>query len=34
MDELTTIETRRHPVTTTYHGVDVTDEYTWLEDAA
>ena len=34
MDELTTIETRRHPVTTTYHGVDVTDDYTWLEDAA
>ena len=33
MDELTTIETARHPVTTTYHGVDVTDDYTWLEDA-
>ena len=34
MDELTTIETRRHAVTATYHGVDVTDDYTWLEDAA
>ena len=33
MDEPTTIETARHPVTTTYHGVDVTDDYTWLEDA-
>ena len=34
MDELTTIETRRRAATTTYHGVDVTDDYTWLEDAA
>lgn len=26
------IETPREPVTTTYHGVSVTDEYRWLED--
>ena len=34
MDELTTIETPRHPVTKTYQGVDVTDDYAWLEDAS
>jgi prolyl oligopeptidase len=27
-----TIETRREPVTTTYHGVEVVDDYQWLED--
>jgi prolyl oligopeptidase len=26
------IETPREPVTTTYHGVDVTEDYRWLED--
>lgn len=25
---------RRRPVTTTYHGVEVTEDYRWLEDAA
>ncbi len=34
MDELATIETIRHPVTMTYQGVDVTDDYSWLENAA
>jgi prolyl oligopeptidase len=34
MDEPTRIETMRRPVRTTYHGVDVTDDYAWLEDAA
>ncbi len=33
MNELPTIETVRRPVTTTYHGIDVTDDYAWLEDA-
>ena len=28
------VDTARDTVTTTYHGVDVTDEYQWLEDAA
>ncbi|HEU4356313.1 MAG TPA: prolyl oligopeptidase family serine peptidase [Actinomycetota bacterium] len=34
MAELDRIETHRVPVTTTYHGVEVTEEYRWLEDAA
>jgi prolyl oligopeptidase len=32
--EPTTIETVRQPMTTTYHGVDVTEDYRWLEDAS
>ncbi|MGZ4131689.1 MAG: prolyl oligopeptidase family serine peptidase [Actinomycetota bacterium] len=28
------VETMRVPVTTTYHGVEVTEDYRWLEDAA
>jgi prolyl oligopeptidase len=28
------IEATRLPVTTTYHGLDVTEDYRWLEDAA
>jgi prolyl oligopeptidase len=32
MTALTTVETPRIPVTSTYHGVDVTEEYRWLED--
>jgi prolyl oligopeptidase len=34
MTDLTTVETVRRPVTHTYHGIDVTDDYEWLEDAA
>jgi prolyl oligopeptidase len=34
MSDLPTIDTPREPVTTTYHGVDVTDDYRWLEDAS
>lgn len=31
--ELSEVETMRVPVTTPYHGVDVTEDYRWLEDA-
>lgn len=34
MGDLSRIETARRPVTTTYHGVEVTEDYRWLEDAA
>jgi len=34
MVEVNTIEAKRVPVTTTYHGVDVTEDYRWLEDAS
>lgn len=34
MADLTSIETTRQPVTTTYHDVEVTEEYRWLEDAS
>ena len=33
MTELNQIGTRREPVTTTYHGIEVTEDYRWLEDA-
>jgi prolyl oligopeptidase len=33
MNEIASVETRREPETTTYHGTDVTEEYRWLEDA-
>ncbi|MGZ4125501.1 MAG: prolyl oligopeptidase family serine peptidase [Actinomycetota bacterium] len=33
MTDLTTIETMRRPVGHTYQGVEVTDDYEWLEDA-
>lgn len=32
MDLAPSIETPRVPITFTYHGVDVTDDYRWLED--
>src|SRR6188472_2470116 len=34
MTALPVIQTPRVPVTTTYHGVAVTEEYRWLEDAS
>lgn len=34
MTPLPTVETPRIPVTTSYHGVDVTEEYRWLEDGS
>jgi prolyl oligopeptidase len=34
MTQLPVVETPRIPATTTYHGVDVTEEYRWLEDAS
>ena len=33
MTALPTVPTPRIPVTTTYHGVEVTEDYRWLEDA-
>lgn len=33
MAEISAVETIRMPVTTTYHGVEVTEDYRWLEDA-
>ncbi len=34
MTGLPTVDTPRVPVTTTYHGTDVTEEYRWLEDGS
>lgn len=34
MADITRIETTRQPVTTKYHGVAVTDDYRWLEEAS
>lgn len=34
MTTLPTVETPRIPVTTSYHGVDVTENYRWLEDGS
>ena len=34
MQALETIETPKAPVSSTYHGVMVTEDYRWLEDAA
>ncbi len=34
MTELPPVGTARIPVTSTYHGVDVTEDYRWLEDAS
>ncbi|MGH3282580.1 MAG: hypothetical protein ACRDNW_26080, partial [Trebonia sp.] len=34
MDGLPSVRAARVPVTDTFHGVDVTEEYRWLEDAS
>jgi len=34
MTQLPTVEAPRIPVTSTYHGVDVTEDYRWLEDGS
>ncbi len=34
MTQLPVVETPRIPVTTGYHGVDVTEEYRWLEESS
>jgi prolyl oligopeptidase len=34
MTTFPTVETPRIPVTTSYHGVDVTEDYRWLEDGS
>lgn len=34
MNELPSVRAARIPVTGTYHGVDVTEDYQWLEDAS
>jgi prolyl oligopeptidase len=34
MTELPLVRTARIPMTDTYHGVDVTEDYRWLEDAS
>jgi prolyl oligopeptidase len=34
MSSLPVVETPQIPVTTRYHGVDVTEDYQWLEDAS
>jgi prolyl oligopeptidase len=34
MSELPVVRAARVPVTSTYHGVDVTEDYRWLEDAS
>ena len=34
MTELPVVQAPRHPVTDTFHGIDVTEDYRWLEDAS
>jgi prolyl oligopeptidase len=34
MTELPLVRAARIPMTDTYHGVDVTEDYRWLEDAS